>query len=56
MAKLQSTLLNMILSLTCIALVAAALLSGVYLLTQESIEQQKAEKQLAAISAVLPAY
>ena len=56
MAKLQSTLLNMILSLTCIALVAAALLSGVYLLTQESIEQQKAEKQLEAISAVLPTH
>ena len=46
----------MLLSLTLIALVAAAMLSGIYLLTQESIEQQKAEKQLAAISAVLPAY
>ena len=56
MAKLKSTFLNMLLSLTLIALVAAAMLSGIYLLTQESIEQQKAEKQLAAISAVLPAY
>ena len=56
MAKLQSTLLNMILSLTCIALVAAALLSGVYLLTQENIEAQKIAKQAAAISAVLPAH
>ena len=56
MAKLQSTLLNMILSLTCIALVAAAMLSGIYLLTKESIEQQKAEKQLKAISAVLPTH
>lgn len=46
----------MLLSLTLIALVAAAMLSGIYLLTKESIERQKAEKQLAAISAVLPAY
>ncbi len=56
MAKLKSSLLNMILSLTCIALVAAALLSGVYLLTQENIEAQKIAKQAAAISAVLPAH
>ena len=56
MAKLKSSLLNMILSLTCIALVAAALLSGVYLLTQENIEAQKTAKQLAAISAVLPTH
>ncbi len=56
MAKLKSTLLNMILSLTCIALVAAALLSGVYLLTQENIEAQKTAKQLEAISAVLPTH
>ena len=46
----------MMLSLTLIALVAAAMLSGIYLLTQESIEQQTAEKQLKAISAVLPIY
>ena len=46
----------MMLSLTLIALVAAAMLSGIYLLTKESIEQQKAEKQLKAISAVLPTH
>ncbi|MGN0235992.1 MAG: RnfABCDGE type electron transport complex subunit G [Paludibacteraceae bacterium] len=56
MAKLKSTFLNMTLSLTCIALVAAAALAGVYLLTQENIKAQKIAKQAAAISAVLPSH
>lgn len=56
MAKLKSTFPNMVLSLTCITLVAAAALAGVYLLTKGSIEEQKTAKQTAAISAVLPAH
>jgi electron transport complex protein RnfG len=53
MAKLQSTFTNMALSLTCITLVAAAALSGVYLLTEAQIAQQKREAQEAARIAVL---
>ena len=45
--------MNMALSLTCITLVAAAALAGVYLLTQAQIEQQKREAQDAARIAVL---
>jgi len=45
--------MNMALSLTCITLVAAAALAGVYLLTQARIEQQKLEAQNAARIAVL---
>lgn len=54
MQKLQSNLLNMVLSLTIIALVAAAALGGMYLLTKEPIEKAKQEKQTAAINSVLP--
>lgn len=54
MQKLQSNLLNMVLSLTIIALVAAAALGGMYLLTKEPIEKAKHEKQTAAINSVLP--
>ena len=46
----------MVLSLTCITLVAAAALAGVYMLTKTSIDEQKVAKQTAAISAVLPAH
>jgi len=53
MAKLQSTFTNMALSLTCITLVAAAALAGVYLLTEARIAQQKREAQEAARIAVL---
>ena len=56
MKKLESTFPNMVLSLTCITLVAAAALGGAYMLTAESIEQQQSAKQTAAISAVLPAH
>lgn len=54
MAKLASNFKNMVLSLTCITLVAAAALAGVYMLTKQTIDEQKAAKQTAAISAVLP--
>lgn len=54
MQKLQSNLLNMVLSLTIIALAAAAALGGMYLLTKEPIEKAKQEKQTAAINSVLP--
>lgn len=56
MAKLQSNFKNMALSLTCITLVAAAALAGVYMLTKQTIAEQAAAKQTAAISAVLPAH
>jgi electron transport complex protein RnfG len=55
MKRLESNLLNMVLSLTMVTLGAAALLGGLYVMTAEPIQQQKAEKQQAAISAVLPA-
>lgn len=54
MAKLQSTLTNMLLSLTIIALVAAALLGGVYMLTEAPIEQANKAAQKEAKMAVLP--
>ena len=56
MAKLQSNFKNMALSLTCITLVAAAALAGVYMLTKQTIDEQAVAKQTAAISAVLPAH
>ena len=54
MAKLQSSFKNMALSLTIIALVAAAALAGVYMLTKAPIEAAMAEKQQSAIKQVLP--
>lgn len=54
MAKLQSNFTNMALSLTCITLVAATALGGVYNLTKQTIDEQAQAKQTAAISAVLP--
>ena len=56
MKKLESTLKNMMLSLTCITVVAAAALAGVNMLTEATIEAQKEAQKQAAISAVLPAY
>jgi len=53
MEKLQSSFKNMALSLTVIAMVAAAALAGVYLLTLENINAQKRAKQEAAKLAVL---
>ena len=54
MAKLQSSFKNMLLSLTMIALVAAAALAGVYMLTKDPIAAAMAEKQQSAIMQVLP--
>ena len=54
MAKLQSSFMNMALSLTCIALVAAGALAGVYMLTMAPIEAAMKAKQEAAIMQVLP--
>ena len=54
MAKLQSSFKNMLLSLTLIALVAAAALAGVYMLTAEPIANASAKKQKEAINEVLP--
>ncbi len=55
MKRLESNLLNMVLSLTIVTLVAAALLGGLYVLTEEPIARQKVEKQQKAITSVLPA-
>ena len=54
MAKLESTFKNMVLSLVIISMVAAGALAGVYALTAETIAVQEAQKQKAAIAAVLP--
>ena len=54
MAKLESTLQNMILSLVIICVVAAGALAGVYILTKANIDAQEIAKQQAAILAVLP--
>ena len=54
MKKLESTLKNMILSLTSIAVVAGAALAGVNMLTEETIKAQKEAQKQQAISAVLP--
>ena len=54
MAKLESTFKNMVLSLVIISMVAAGALAGVYILTEKNIVLQEAQKQQAAILAVLP--
>lgn len=54
MAKLESSFKNMVISLVTIAVVAAAALAGVFTLTKDKIEEQKAEKVQKAILAVLP--
>lgn len=53
MAKLESSLKNMILSLTSICIVAGALLAGVYMLTKAPIEKAALAKQTAAEQSVL---
>jgi electron transport complex protein RnfG len=53
MEKLQSSFKNMVLSLVIISVVAAGALAGIYLLTLEAINAQKAAKQDAARLAVL---
>ena len=54
--KAKSTLLNMVLSLTIIAVVAAVALAAMNNATKEPIEQAKKEKTEQAIKAVLPEY
>ena len=56
MSKKESTLTNMILSLTLIAVLAAAALAGVYLLTKESIDNVQVAKKQSALNAVLPGF
>ena len=54
--KAQSTLINMLLSLTIIAVVAAAALAFVSGVTEEPIKQAQIAKKEAAVKAVLPAF
>lgn len=54
--KAQSTLINMLLSLTIIAVVAAAALAFVSNVTEEPIAQAQKAKKEAAVKAVLPAF
>ena len=54
MAKLESTFKNMVLSLVIISMVAAGALAGIYIVTLDTINAQKAQKQQAAILNVLP--
>lgn len=54
MAKKESTLLQLILSLTLIALVAAVALAAVYTVTKEPIEASQNSKKNDAIQLVLP--
>ena len=53
MAKLESSLKNMLLSLTCITLVAAGALAGIYALTIDRINAQKAAAEQEARLSVL---
>ena len=55
MKRLESNLMNMALSLTIVAIVAAALLGGMYVLTEEPIAASKEKKQMTAKTEVLPA-
>lgn len=54
MKRLESNFTNMVLSLTLVTVVAAVLLGGLYLLTEEPIDIQKQQKQQNAITSVLP--
>lgn len=56
MAKKESTLIQLILSLTGISLLATLALTGVYIATKEPIEKIKIEKNNAAKIAVLPGF
>ena len=53
---MKSTLMNMVLSLGIITIVAAALLAGVYTLTEKPIKEAALNKQIEAISAVTPQF
>jgi electron transport complex protein RnfG len=54
--KLESTLLNMILSLTIISMVMSASLGFVYLKTKGPIENAAKQKEINAIKQVLPEF
>jgi len=54
--KLESTLVNMILSLLLISAVMAAALGFVYGVTKEPIEQANKKKEIQAVREVLPAF
>ncbi len=56
MAKTESTLVNMVLTLLIITLVAGGALGMVYKVTKEPIAQSKLKKQQAAINAVVPGF
>ncbi|HOK26039.1 MAG TPA: RnfABCDGE type electron transport complex subunit G [Bacteroidales bacterium] len=56
MAKIESSLKNMIMSLTFIALGASAALGFVYEITKRPIELTKLNKKLEAIKAVVPSF
>lgn len=56
MAKTESTLVNMLLTLLVIAVISGASLGYVYKLTKAPIEQAKAAKQQAAIKDVVPEF
>ena len=56
MAKLKSTLPNMLLSLTGICLAAGAILAGVNQVTEAPIAEAKAATLEAAIKAVAPEF
>lgn len=53
MAKMESSLKNMLLSLTCITLCAAVALAGVYTLTKDRIDAQKTAAEQEARLSVL---
>jgi electron transport complex protein RnfG len=54
--KLESTLINMILSLVLISLTMSAALAFVYMKTKEPIEMAQKQKELNAIKEVLPEF
>ncbi len=54
MGKKESSLLQLILSLTIITCIAAIALSIVYLITKEPIENSQQKKKNDAIAQVLP--
>ncbi len=54
MAKLESSMKNMVLSLGLVTLIASALLAGAYAVTKKPIEQTAATNKEKAIKEVLP--
>lgn len=56
MAKKESTFVTMVTTLSIVALVAAALLGGVYEVTKEPIRLAELRKRNEAIEAVVPAF